>query len=123
VAIPSIFGDFVVELHTEIDARPTPAMVDRANALVRQFQIDAANLSDMIYSQYLAVCDDPDWREWLADAGVAAGLSISEIGRYLKVKTLVVFDDLSASVYVSPDWDTEHGLYYDWTGEGWTEAE
>lgn len=121
--IPSVYGDFVVELHSEIDVPPTPAMVAKANALVAQFKADEAHICDLIFREYQAVCANPDWREWLDDAGVERGRPITEIGGYLEAKALVVADDLLASIYMSPQWDIEHGLYFDWTTEGWVRTD
>ena len=121
-AIPSVYGDFVVELYTEMDVPPSAAMVVAANALVTRFRLDEAVVCDLIYREYLTVCTDPDWAGWLDDVGVERGRTIAEIGRYLDARTLVVNDDLSACVYVSPQWDTEHGLYFEYTPQGWARA-
>lgn len=123
VAIPSAYGDFILELHTQMDAPPTTAMIARAEELTERFRADEPYLCGLIYQSYSEICADPDWQDWLNDAGVECGKPPEEIGGYLTAKTLVVDENLLASAYMSPAWDQEHGLYFNLTPNGWVRGD
>lgn len=117
--IASPIGDFKIEFQVEMGSSPTAAMLEVAEQLLARFNSDKGVLAQRVYDKYLSVCSDPEGVEWMADCGVPVGLSMADVSRHLNPRTLTVDAELNMSVYTSPDWDREHGLYFDLVDGDW----
>ncbi len=98
-------------------------MLAAAEVLVGQFASDKDMLAQKVFDEYLALCADACGPEWLQDCGVPEGLSLSELAPYLDPRALTVDRDLKMTVYTSPDWDREHGIYFNLLGGKWERSE
>jgi len=125
--IDSPLGAFIVELMMHDSKPPDQPMLDMAQDLVTHFMTDKDRISELVYEQYLLASDDPDW---LDSCDVPPGLRTNQIAPYLQARTLSVCRDLkdrteaySARVYMSPQWDEEHGLYFKREADGWIQTD
>ena len=119
IPVSSPIGDFRIELTVGIGAQPTPAMFAAADRLSAKFSTDREMLALKVHDRYLAVCMAGYGPDWLKQCGVPEGLSLPQLCEYLDPRTLTVDRELNMSVYVSPDWDREHGLYFDLVDGEW----
>ena len=115
--VPSPLGEFVVELIAEVGQAPADVMLEIARALVEQFTDDRDHITGLVFREYERACRMV--AAGVPDDAIPRGLSISALGAYLDVRTLSVScspDDeeepYPARVYLSPRWDSEHGLYF-----------
>ena len=98
-----------------------------AEDLIDQFTTDKDRVTQLVFQQYKLVSADSDWLE---DCEMPNGLDADQLGPYLRARTLSVSRDLddrnepySARVYMSPQWDEEHGLYLKRDGDGWIQVD
>lgn len=117
VLISSVLGLFAVELRTDI-GEPDLQMVNEAERLVSFMQAHPDKLLDKVYEHYRGF---DAHSEWLASCDVPENLNKDELPPYLVVRDIVVIRDedmqaLSSCFYISPQWDTEHGIYLELHG-------
>ncbi|HEY1632276.1 MAG TPA: hypothetical protein VGF56_13245 [Rhizomicrobium sp.] len=117
--VPSPLGDFTIEMLVDIGKTPTPEMLAAASRLLEKFSADKESLAQKVYRQYRAVCEASYGPGWLKGCGVPEGLSLPRLHEYLNSRTLTVDSALNISVYTSPAWDREHGLYFDLVDGEW----
>ncbi|NQV27007.1 MAG: hypothetical protein HQ518_21870 [Rhodopirellula sp.] len=126
--IPSPLGEFTLELQMDVDdTTPGQSMIDMAQDLASQFTADVERVTELLFAQYQLASEDPDW---LGECGLPPGLSAGQLAPYLHVRALAVSHDkndqvepYSARVYICPQWDEEHGLYFKRDSDGWIQVD
>jgi hypothetical protein len=116
--IGSAIGNLPLELHTAMGAQPSVAMVQLATELGEFVSSSGEHLLDLIYGHYLYAQAEG----WLSFWGVPSSVSRAEVLSFVDVLSLVVDEELNASVHVDPRWDPEHKLALTYKHGAITEA-
>ena len=115
-------GPFALEIYTGANGAPDTTQLARAEQLVSRFELDSNYILNMIHAKYTEFCSQDYVEDLLMESGLESGRSALGVIEYLHRKALVICEDLTASVYLSPQWDEEHGLIFDLTPEGWVDG-
>lgn len=116
-AVPSPLGKFVLELHVDDAAKRTPdeRMLHAILTLRDAFLSDTNSLVTLVYDQYLLATEDEEWCEVIE---LPIGLTENDLEPLLDTRTISVSQNETDSdepnpgrVYMSPEWEEEHGLY------------
>jgi hypothetical protein len=101
-------GPFEIEL----DAPPDAELLAIANELIAVVSTQHAAIVKLIYANYLEAAED---RWWMKSCGVPRKLEEDQVLEYLRSRSISVRRDgkgrISGSIYFSPKWDIEHGIY------------
>lgn len=118
VMIPSPLGSFSLEFHVDNASRRPPGekMLAAIVALRDAFQADMDQLVLLVHEEYLLAIDDEEWCE---EIELPTGLRPEELEPLLSNQSMTIsnFGEEEAvpdpgRVYMSPEWDEEHGLYF-----------
>ena len=117
IKIPSALGRFSLELFVEMGGTPNQGMIDAMQDLVDAFEAKKDEIAIKVFEEYRATMDsDPEWAE---SCDVPLNLEIEDLASVIERRALTVWDCLedpddlhSPRVYMSPQWDEEHGLYF-----------
>lgn len=124
--VGSPLGDFTLELHVD-DANvrgPDERMLAAIASLRDAFVQHIDSLVELVFEQYqLATADYDDDPEWFDDMEIPIGLTKSELEPLLGVRTLAVSRDSTGVVYMSPEWDCEHGLSFARQNDSWIQVD
>jgi len=120
--INSRLGVFSLELTVEMDKVPNQAMADAMEKLIGKFEKNKDMIAQMVFKEYLTIAKaEPDWLE---SCEVPLNLSIDDLAPFIKAQALTVSDDVDDAedrhhprVYMSPQWDEEHGFYLQFEGD------
>lgn len=127
--IQSPLGTFSLELYVNDASKRAPdeKMLAAIVALRDRFQADMHSLVSLVHQQYLLATEDEEWCE---ACDLPTGLSADELepllaGRAITVSQDEMDDDDSnpGRVYMSPEWDEEHGLYYARIENKWVQVD
>lgn len=126
ILIDTPLGEFQVEL-SMFDKNthpPTQEMATAAESFVSWFKEDLGEALDLVFKSYQLACErDPDWVE---ACDVPLGLKLPHLTEYIGVRSLTISEEheegsrYSACVYLSPQWDEEHGLSISKSDGHWT---
>ena len=105
--VPTPLGPFTVELYQA----PDDELLRHVNELV-VFVSDAYDaILNVVYEHYLRTAED---KHWMKRCGVPRHLPDGEIAKYFRSRAVVVrrnrAAEVAAAIYISPLWDTEHGI-------------
>lgn len=109
--VPTSFGDFLIEAVMPLKdiAPPDSEMIRQANELAEFTQNHSRAILNKIFEHYQLVAEPT---EWFATCGVPLNLTQKTLAPYLEQRTLVVErGESDPTIYISPQWDIEHGLY------------
>ena len=123
--IPSPLGEFAVELSMGIgdDSPPDLTMIKLAEQLVKQFVKDQVQVVRLVYGDYKAACNDPEYLEFCK---CPLNLTLYDLPNHLSARAISISRDLDVSemsyeahVYMSPRWDKEHGFCLEHKDGSW----
>lgn len=113
--VPSPVGAFGLGFQVFDGDPPDARMLELLEELVARFKADADRVVAMIHEEYEEAVADAAWADFCE---VPTGLSVEQLEPHLENRSLYVRRDsrdeeepLAARLYVSPDWDQEHGYY------------
>ena len=114
--VDSRLGSFSIELIVNMDKAPNQDMANAMRILIDRFEKNEEEIAQMVFREYRAIAESqPDWLE---DCEVPLTLSIDGLEPFLTARVLSVSDDVDdvddqyrPRVYMSPQWDEEHGFY------------
>jgi hypothetical protein len=129
VACPSVLGNFVLEFQVD-DAGKRPPDEKMLNAIVAlrdAFLRDTSSLVTLVHGQYLLATRDDGWSN---GCGLPIGLTEIQLEPLLNGGTITVSQDETDAdepnpgrVYMSPEWDEEHGLYVARIEDRWVKVD
>jgi hypothetical protein len=129
MTIPSPLGDFSLELYVDSASR-RPAdqkMLAAIIALRQTFEDDMDSLVALVHQQYLNATED---EEWCDVCDLATGLSADELAPLLDGRAITVWQNETdgdnpnpGRIYMSPQWDEEHGLYFARVDNKWVQVD
>ncbi len=126
--VASPMGDFTVEMTVEEGASPDQTLFEKCRALVDQFVQDVDKITELLHESYRDVAEeDPDWFE---EAEIPTDLRPDQLADLLETRSLTISsepnhrgEEYPARVYISPEWDEEHGFYLKFAGSSWEQVE
>lgn len=106
-SVPTPLGPFAVELYQ----RPDEELLRHANELVAFVSDGYDAILTVVYEHYLRTAED---KYWMKGCGVPRRLPEGKVAKYIRSRAVVVRRDrggeVDAAIYISPQWDTEHGI-------------
>lgn len=115
--IPTPLGEFSLEFQVKNAARrpPDEKMLAAIITLRQALESDLHALVTLVHEQYLLAAEDEEWCEVCE---LPTGLGADELAPLLEGQTISVAQQETDAdephpgrVYISPQWDQEHGLY------------
>lgn len=126
--IQSVLGDFFLEFQVDdsVITPPSHEMLEVIILLSTAFKNDTMALALLVYQEYLLAVEDI---EWCKECQLPVGLKLEEISPLLSQQTIGVSYDMMyepnidlisrGRVYMSPQWNEEHGLYVTRVNDKW----
>lgn len=126
--VPSLLGDFTVEMTVGEGEVPDQDLMDRLQGLIDRFQRDAEKVASLLHESYREFVEqDPEWFE---DVDIPTDLKVDQLAAYLDFRSLTIDsepnhrgEEFPARVYISPQWDEEHGFYLRFDGSDWQQVD
>lgn len=126
--ISTEIGEFKIELSTDdlIANTPSKPLLLEMQFLIDRFEESVDKILELIFAHYQQYSMEKDW---MVQCNVPQNLEKQQLLDFITGQRLSVIresgDDeehFHSRVYVSPEWDTEHSLYFKYESKKWTLA-